>query len=166
MGINVPVRICGVDVGVAVGDTTYNNGSDSPEHLQHLGGRSSQLDWGNLTAVGRRVRDEDTPRNALEKLRNKQNRERVAKVKHEDERVQQHETEDSRPAVTNSAGDRTSQHDTTNGTNWPTRLESGLPTSFDDESVAVVGWDTEVLLESRQGDETTHEEHAVRLHNL
>src|SRR5690242_3711751 len=139
MGKSVPVCIRGVDISVAVGDTTYNNGSDSPEHLQHLGGRSSQLDWGNLTAVGRCVRDEYTPRNALEKLRNEQNWEGVAKVKHEDERVQQHETEDSRPAVADSAGDRTSQHDTTNSTNWPTRLESRLPTSFDDKSAVVVG---------------------------
>lgn len=117
---------------VTVGDGTDNDGSKSPEHLQHLRSRGSQPHGHDLTAVRRRVGDEDAPRQALEKLGHQVDGERVAKVEDEDECVQEHETGDGGPAVSDIAGERTSKADADQGTEWPGDLERRLPVAFND----------------------------------
>src|SRR5437868_3789654 len=97
-----------------VGDAVHDNRTNGPEHLQHLGCRSSQLDGRDFTAVCWCVGNEDTPWDSLEKLRHEHDRERIGKVEDQDEAVQEHEAGDSRPAVSNTAGKGTSEADTDN----------------------------------------------------
>lgn len=57
-----------VNTLVTIGYSTNNNTANSPEHLQHLGARGSQLDRHDLATVRRRIGNKDAPRNALENL--------------------------------------------------------------------------------------------------
>src|SRR6201996_9629932 len=51
---------------VVIGNATNNDRTNSPEHLQHLSGRSSQSQWHNLSTVGGSVGDENAPGDAFE----------------------------------------------------------------------------------------------------
>lgn len=113
------------------GDATYDNSANGPEHLQHLGSRSSQLNWCDLAAVCWCVGNEDAPWNALEKLGDEHDWKRIGEVEHENERVQEHEAGYGRPTVSNAAGKGTSQADANNCTDWPTHLKRRLPTGHD-----------------------------------
>ena len=88
---------------VMEGDGANDNTTNCPEHLQHLGSSGSQLDWYDLTAVCRRVGNEDTPWYALEKLGYENNWKRLGEVKREDEDVQEHEAGQGCVAVSNTA---------------------------------------------------------------
>lgn len=123
----VPVRnIIGVLV-VVESDTLNNDSSNSPEHLQHLGSWGSERNWHDLTAVCRRVGDEDSPWDTLEDLGGQHHWQRVGEVEHKDEAVEQHEVGDECPSVSNPAGQRTSKNDSNDGTNRTTHLERRLP---------------------------------------
>src|SRR3569833_1077492 len=54
---------------VTVGDGTHDDGSDGPEHLQHLRGRGSQPDGDKHTTKNKHKNNEDAPRHTLEELR-------------------------------------------------------------------------------------------------
>jgi hypothetical protein len=108
----VPVRtIVGVGL-VIVCNTTNDDSTDGPEHLQHLGSGSSQLNRGDFTAVCRCICNEDSPWDALQNLGQEHDWKRLGEVEDEDEAVQEHETGDGRPPISDLAGERTSQHDT------------------------------------------------------
>lgn len=119
----VPVRTRVLLGVVVVSDTVDDDSTDSPEHLQHLGSRGSQLDWRNLTAVRRCVGNEDTPWNSLEQLGDEHDRERVGEVEDEDESVEKHETGDGRPTVSDAAGKGTSQANTDDSTKGTSHLK-------------------------------------------
>jgi hypothetical protein len=123
---NCTLPVCGrcIQTVVVVSDTLDDDGSNSPEHLQHLGGGSSERNGYDLTAVRRGVGDKDTPWDTFEELRDQHDRERVGEVEHKDETVQKHEVGDECPSVTNSAGQRASDNDTNDGTNWTAHLKS------------------------------------------
>jgi hypothetical protein len=149
-----------------ISDATDDNCANSPEHLQHLGGRSSELNWCNLTAVCRCVRNEDAPWNALKELGQEHDGKRVGEVEHKDESIQEHEASDGRPAVTNAAREGTSQTDTNDGTDWASHLKRRLPASHDDELALFLVVYTIFVGESGQSDEVTHEENTVGFHDL
>lgn len=149
---------------VMVGDATDDDGSDGPEHLKHLSSGSSQLHGHNLGTVCGGVGDEDSPRNTLEDLRHQHHRERVGEVEDKDEGVQGHEAGDGRPAVSDFAGEGTSEEDAEQRTDGTDSLERRLPLGLDDPFTIIV--DTVIFGESREGDETADEEDAVRLHDL
>ncbi len=115
-----------------VGNSTNDDAADRPEHLQHLGGRGSQLDGYDLTAVCRRVGNEDTPWQALEKLRHENNGKRVGEVEREDEDVQEHEAGQGRPAVSDAAGERAGEEDADKRAELPRYLKRRLPLGLDD----------------------------------
>lgn len=106
-----------------IGDATDNDGADGPKHLQHLCRGSSQSQWHYLAAVGGCICNEDAPRNALEKLGQQQHSQRVTEIEDEDEGVQGHQTANSRPSVSNPAGDGTSQEDADECTDGSTALK-------------------------------------------
>lgn len=133
-GWEQPLKSDGDSVGglcwncvVAVGDATNDDATDSPEHLEHLGGRGSELDGDDLRAVRRGIGDEDTPWQTLEKLGDKHERKGVGKVEDEDETVQAHETDDGGPAVSDAAGERTSKEDSNEGAELSSHLKCRLP---------------------------------------
>jgi len=92
MSWHVPVSLGAVLLVVTVGDGTDDNATNSPEHLQHLSGRSSESEGYNLTAVGGCVGDEDSSeknnREEIKKsaidcwtaIRYKRKRSRIAKL--------------------------------------------------------------------------------------
>ena len=110
-----------------VGDTSDDDRTNTPEHLQHLRSWCSQPQWYNLRAVGWCVRNEDAPWNTLQDLGSKEHALAVAEVEDEDESVQCHETADGRPSVADPAGDWTRKETTDECTNRTRALESRLP---------------------------------------
>lgn len=162
----IPVSTCVCPLVVVVSDTSDNDGSNGPEHLQHLGSGSSQLNGCNLTAVGRCVGNEDSPWKTLEKLGDEHDGERVGKVEDEDEGVQGHQSGNGRPAVSNAAGKGTSQTHADNGTKGTTHLEGRLPASHNDPLVVDRAVDTVLLGEGGEGNKVSHQEDTVRLHDL
>ena len=64
----IPVGILVVAAVVVVGNATNNDTANSPEHLQHLGSRSTQSQRHDFRAIGGGIRNEDTPWHALENL--------------------------------------------------------------------------------------------------
>lgn len=112
---------------VYVADATHNDLTNSPEHLQHLGSRGSQTDRHDLTAVCRRVGDEDAPWDSLQKLGHEHDGQRLGKVEDNDESVQDHEGRNGGPAVSDTTGERTGETDSNNGTKRTSHLEGRLP---------------------------------------
>lgn len=149
-----------------VGDAADNNGADGPEHLEHLGGGSTQLQGHDLTAVRGCVTDEDTPRYALEQLSDEHDGEGFAEEEDEDEGVQGHETKDGGPAVSDLAGDGSGEEDTHEGAERPTHLKGGLPAGGDDLLACGRVDDAKIVGKGGQGNEVAHEEHTVGLHDL
>lgn len=172
MGLDfvVPVSRFTLLVVVEVCNTSYNNGTKSPEHLQHLSRGSSQLNWSDLTAIRWCVGNEDSPWKTLQKLRYEENRKGVAEVEHEDETVQSHQANNSSPAVSESGSDGASDEDTHQCTKRSTRLECRLPTSIDNPfTLAFIGGlvPESIFLGKRgQGDEVAHEKDTVCLQDL
>lgn len=160
----MPVGGWVVNVAVHIGDSAHDDTADGPEHLQHLRAGGSQLDRHDLTAVCRRVRDENAPWHTLQQLGHKHDRERLGKVEREDEGVQEHETGDCRPSVSDAAGQGTSNKNPDKRTELPGDLKCRLPFGLDDVFVAVRY--TVFLFEIWQRNEATHEEHIVGFHNL
>lgn len=118
---------------VDVGDGTDDDTANGPEHLQHLSGRGSQLDGYDLAAVCRRVGNEDTPWQTLEKLGHENKRKRIGEVKDEDEAIQGHETDQSRPTVSDPAGERSREEDANQGSELARHLKGLLPLGGDDQ---------------------------------
>lgn len=104
-------------------DTTDNDGTDSPEHLQHLSCWCSQPQWHDLGTVGRRVGNENAPWDAFQDLGHKEYRIAVGEIEDEDEAVQEHEAADGRPTITDPTGDGASNKDTNEGADRATALE-------------------------------------------
>lgn len=149
-----------------VGNTTDNDRANSPEHLQHLGSRSSQSHGHNLGAVGGCVGDKDTPRDTLQDLRSEEHAVAVTKVEDENEAVQGHQAADGRPSIPDPTGNGTRDEDTDEGTDGTTALECRLPRSLDDIFVLDVALHTKVSGEAFGGDELSHQEDTVGFHNL
>lgn len=147
-----------------VGDGTDDDTANCPKHLQHLGSRGSQFYRHDLTTVCRRVGNEDSPWDALEKLGHKHDWKRFGKVKREDEDVQEHEASQGSVTVSDTASEGTSEEDTDKRTELPRHLKRRLPLGLDDP-LAVMQY-TEIFLELREGDEVADEEDIVGLHNL
>ena len=148
-------------------DTTDNNGTDSPEHLQHLSCRSSESHGYDFSAVSGCVGDEDSPWDTLQNLSREEHALGVTEVEDEDECVEGHETSDGCPAVSNPGCDGSGDEDTDEGTYGSRTLERGLPGGDDD----VFSWlggagDTEIFGELGGCDELTHQEDAVGFHDL
>jgi hypothetical protein len=162
----IPVRRLSGLGAVVVGDTADNYSANSPEHLQHLRSWRSQLDWRDLTAVCWRIGNENAPWDTLEKLGYEHDREGIGEVEDEDKGVQEHETGDGRPAVADAAGKRASQKHAHECAKWSGCLESRLPAGLDDLVALHRAVHAECFLERGQGDETTHNEDAVCLHDL
>ena len=124
MGADQPVRR-GVELGlVVVGDTANNDRPNSPEHLQHLRGWSSQPHWHDFGTVGGSIGNENAPRDAFQDLGREKHALTVAEIEDEDKAVQGHETTNGCPPVTNPTGDGTCQEHTNEGTNRPATLKS------------------------------------------
>lgn len=151
---------------VDVGHSTHDDGSDGPEHLEHLGRRRTQRDGDDLTAVGRRIGDENTPRDTLEQLGSQHDSERVAEVEDENGAVQGHEGRDGGPTISDPARERASEEDTDKRTKRPAHLEGRLPLGLDDHFTVLSVGDTVSVGEGGQGDEVANQEDAVRLHDL
>jgi len=149
-----------------ISDGTNDDTSNSPEHLQHLGSRGSQLYRHDLTTVCWRVGNEDTPWQALEKLGHENNWKRFGEVKYENEGVQEHETSQGRVAVSDTAGEGTCDDDADKGTELSRHLKGRLPLSHDDVFLFLLVPYTVFCRERRQGDEIADEEDIVGLHNL
>ena len=79
-----PVRRGIISRLVVVGDTADNDRSNSPEHLQHLRGWSSQSQGHNFSTVGGSVGDENSPRNTFHDLGSEKHALAVTKVEDED----------------------------------------------------------------------------------
>lgn len=155
-----------MEIIVAISNSTYDNRTNGPEHLKHLRSRRTKLKRHDLRAVGRRVGDEDTPGDTLEQLSDEHDGQRVGKVEDEDEGVEEHETEDGSPSVSDTAGDGTGDGDTDDGADGATDLEGGLPLCLDDIFALGVTPDTVSVGESGEGDEVADEENTVRFHDL
>lgn len=132
-----------------IGDATYDDGTNGPEHLQHLSGRSSQLDGCDLAAVCWGIGDEDAPWDTLEELCHEHDRKRVGEVENKDEAVQEHEAGYGRPTVSDSAGKGASQEDTDDCTKRPSHLERRLPAGRDDHLLLLGAVYTVVVREPR-----------------
>jgi hypothetical protein len=166
-GANKPVGDGVVDGLVVVGDTADDDGTDGPEHLQHLRGRGSQSHGHDFGTVGRGVGDENTPRDTLKNLGCEEHAAGGGKVEHQDEKVEAHESANGCPSVSDPAGNGTGDEDTNQGTDGTRTLERRLPRSLDNVSAGVgSGGHTEILGEPLGGDELSHQEDTVRLHNL
>lgn len=149
-----------------ISDTTHNDGSKGPEHLQHLRSRSSQPERHNLATVRRCICDEDAPGYAFKELGRQHDSQRVGKVEDEDETVQGHETRDGCPPVSNLAGEGAGEEDTHEGPNWPSHLQRRLPRGRD-EFLATDGvFHAVCIFESRKSNKVSHEENTVGLHDL
>lgn len=159
----IPVGQRIVTALVRIGHSADNDTANSPEHLQHLRAWRTKLDRDDLTAVRRCVCDEDTPWDTLENLRCKDDTERVGEVKDEDEGVQEHETEDGGPSVSDSARDRSSDEDSDEGTQLSRAGQRRCP-FWRDVVSSVWQQGTVVPLEDCQCQEVVGQEDVVRLH--
>ena len=106
-----------------VSDTADNNGPNSPEHLQHLRRWSSQSQGHNFSTVGWCIGDENTPWDTFQDLGGEKHALTVAEIEDEDEGVQEHETANGCPSISNPTGNRTCDEDTNKGSDWSTTLE-------------------------------------------
>lgn len=163
---NIPESSLLVKIIVAISHSTDDNRTNGPEHLKHLRSRSSKLERHDLGTVGGRIGDENTPGNTLKELSDEHDGQRVGKVEDEDEGVEEHETQDGSPSVSDTAGDGTGDGDTDDGANGATDLESRLPLCLDNIFALGVTPDTVSVGESGEGDEVTDEENTVSLHDL
>lgn len=150
-----------------VGDTTNDDSTNRPKHLQHLRCWRSEPHRHDFRAVSRRIRNEDTPRNTLQNLRRQKHALRVAEVEDEDESVQGHQAADGSPSVSDCGCDGAGEEAADEGTNRTGALEGRLPGGDDD----VFTWgdggrDAEISRELSGGYELAHEEDAVGFHNL
>lgn len=159
----IPVGQRIVTALVRVGHSADDDTANSPEHLQHLRAGRTKLDRDDLTAVGRCIGDEDTPRDTLENLCCEDDTERVGEVEDEDEGVQEHETEDGGPSVSDSARDWSSDEDSDESTQL-SRAGQGRCPSWGNVVSSVWQQGTIVSLEDRQGEEVVGQEDIVRLH--
>jgi hypothetical protein len=151
---------------VAVCHSTNNDRSNGPKHLQHLRCRGSKLNRYNLTAVGGSVGNEDSPGQAFQKLGDEHDRQRVGEVHGEDENVQEHETGQGGPAVSNAAGQRTSDENADKCSQLSRDLQCRLPLCLNEHLACRRIDHTEILCKRRQGDEVANKEHVVGLHDL
>ena len=150
-----------------VGDTTHNNSTDSPEHLQHQRRWSSESHRHDLGTVCGCVGDEDTPRDTLQDLSGEEHALRVTEVEDENECVEGHETTNGCPAVSDPGCDGSSDEDTDEGTYGSRTLEGGLPGGDDDKLSRIGGtWDAKVFGELFGSNELAHQEDAVGFHDL
>src|SRR4051812_14675131 len=123
MGADKPVR-CGIRLGlVVVSDTADNDGPNSPEHLQHLRRRSSQSQWHDFGTVGGCIGDKNAPRDAFQDLGREKNPLAVAEKENEVEGIQENETPNGCPSISNPTGNGPCDEDTDEGTNWSATLE-------------------------------------------
>lgn len=148
---------------VRVGHGADDDTANSPEHLQHLRAGRTKLDWDDLTAVGRCIGDEDTPRNTLENLCCEDDTQGVGEVEDEDEGVEEHQTEDGGPSISNSARDWPSDEDSDESAQL-SRARQGRCPSWWDVVSSVWQQGTIVPLKHRQGEEVVGQEDVVRLH--
>ena len=166
ISINIPVSR-GVLLGLEViSDTTNDDRTDCPEHLQHLGRRRSQSHWHDLGAIGRSIGDENAPWDAFQYLRGEEHALAVAEIEDEDEAVQGHKSANGRPAVADCRGDGTGEEATNESTNWASTLEGRLPGGFDDIFATDTALDAKVPGKLLRGDELSHQEDTVRFHDL
>lgn len=112
---------------VSVGDGTDDDTADRPEHLQDLSGRGTQAHRDNLTAIRRRVGDEDAPGYAFKELASEEEWERVGKEWNKDGRIHEHEANQSRPTVSNTASEWTCKENANERTKLPGHLKRRLP---------------------------------------
>lgn len=164
--MNIPESSLLMKIIVAISHSTDDNRTNGPEHLKHLRSRSSKLERHDLGTVGRRVGDENTPGDTLKELSDEHDGQRVGKVEDEDEGVEEHESADGSPSVSDTAGDGAGDGDTDDGANGATDLKSRLPLCLDDIFALGVTPDTVSVGESGEGDEVTDEENTVSLHDL
>jgi hypothetical protein len=122
-GADEPVRGGVIPGLVVVSDTAYNDGPNSPEHLQHLRRWSSQSHWHDFGAVGGCIGDENAPRDAFQDLGREKHALAVAEIEDEDGGVQEHETANGGPSISNRTGNGTCDEDTDEGTDWSATLE-------------------------------------------
>lgn len=166
LGADEPVRR-GVGLGlVVIGDATDNDRPNSPKHLQHLRRRSSQSQGHNFSAVGGCVGDKNAPWDTFQDLGREEHSLAVAEIEDEDEGIQEHETADGCPSVSNPTGDGTRDENADEGTDRSAALEGGLPRSFDDPFLTFLAVHAEILGELSCRDELSHQENTVRLHDL
>ena len=151
---------------VVIGDATHNDRANGPEHLEHLRCRRSQPEGHDLAAVRRCICNENTPRNALENLGSHEDSHCVGKIEDKDERVQGHEATNSRPSVPNLTGDGPGEEDADEGTNWSHTLKRRLPRRCDEIFVFGGIVFAVVVRKSGEGNEISHQENAVGLHDL
>ena len=151
---------------VYIGHSADNDAANSPEHLQHLRCRGAQLDRYDLTAVCRSVGDEDTPWDTLQKLGGENDLNRFGEIEGEDENVQEHETDQGSPTISNIAGQRASYHDSDECAQLARYLECTLPRGRKVVTLLLVGVNTEHTRESLEGGEIADEKNVVRLHDL
>ena len=160
--------VCGVLVQaiVAIGDSTDDNGAKCPKHLEHLRGGGSEPKRHDFAAVGRCVGNEDAPWNALEDLRRKEDRVAIGEIEDEDEAVQGHETTNGCPSISDLAGYGTCEEDANESTDGTGTLKGRLPGGRDEVFAffGIVG--SVVVCKSGKGNEVTHQENAVCLHDL
>jgi hypothetical protein len=163
---NIPVSR-GVSLGLEViSNTTNDDRTDCPEHLQHLGRRRSQSHWYNLGAISRSIGDENAPWDAFQNLRGEEHALAVGEIEDEDEAVQGHKTTDGRPTVADCRGDGTSEEATDESADWASALKGRLPGGFDDVFATDRAQNAKVLGKLLRGDELSHQEDAVRFHDL
>lgn len=129
---HVPVGLRAIHYMVYVADGTNDDTPNGPKHLQHLGGRGSQLDGYDLATICRRVGNEDTPWNALENLGDEKDFHGLGKVEDKDEGVKEHEADQGRVTVSDAAGEGTSDEDADESTELPRHLKRRLPLGDDD----------------------------------
>lgn len=118
-----PVGFVVVHGLVVIGDAANNDGADGPKHLQHLRSGSSQPQWHNFTAVGGCICDEDTPRDAFEKLGQQQYSQGVSEIEDKDKTIQEHKPSNGGPSVSDPAGNGTCEEDADESANWSTALK-------------------------------------------
>ena len=123
MGADEPVRFGAILGLVVVSDTADNDRPNSPEHLQHLRRWSSQSQWHNFGTVGGCIGDKNAPRDAFQDLGREKHPVAVAEIEDEDEGVQEHETANGCPSISNPTGNGTGDEDSDEGTDWSATLE-------------------------------------------
>jgi hypothetical protein len=123
MGADEPVRRGVVLRLVVESDAADNDRPNRPEHLQHLRRWGSQSQWHNFGTVGGRIGDKNAPRDAFQNLGREKRPLAVAEIEYEDEAVQEHETANCCPSISNITSNGTCDEDTDEGTDWPAALE-------------------------------------------
>lgn len=151
---------------ITVCDCSNDDTANRPKHLQHLRSRGAQPQRDNLAAVCRRIGNEDTPWQTLQKLSYEDNWERIAKVEYEDEGIQEHEASQGRITVSNAAGEGTSEEDANQRTELARHLQRGLPFSLNDHLVGFAIVYAVPIRECRQADKIVDKEDIVRFHDL